>query len=272
MSVNPNEPVITPGEPKPEATPAAPTVADNQPALFKKAGGDWTKANESYFNAVNELQRVYAVAEQLAERTRQLEAGLTARGSQPANDDPLAIIQTELGLPVEPFAKAIDSRVKTNVEQILTDLFGPFMKQMEADEKLGAEIPDFEQLKGDARKFMRENPEVAETFNAVKAANPGAAWKYAIRETLVAKGAITQPAPVHAGLPGGGTPQGRAPVNPAGPDQATREKEAAEYLHNYGDSGPYRHERFKGTSVERAMQAARRQLGYEPGGENPQGW
>jgi hypothetical protein len=266
MSVNLNEPAIVPAEPAASSTPSAPTPT----ALHTKSGGDWNKANESYFNAVNELGRRNQLNDQLVGRTQQLEAALravTGGGGESASIDPLDALQSELGLPIEPFRKAIGSEVAS----VIQALFGPMVEQMQADETLAGEIDNFDALKGDARKYMKDNPEVADTFNAVKQSKPAAAWKYAIREMLIARnaGGTGVPRTTHAGLPGGATPQGRSPVNPAGPPQAQREGEALEYGKAYGDMAPYRHERFKGTSIERAVHAALRQSGREVPGEEP---
>ena len=264
MSVNLNDPVVVPG-----AGAGGPPAEqpDDQPALFKKAGGDWGKANDSYFSAVKELQRVQGIAsnaEQLAEQNRQLQgalANLVGAGQPGGPVDLFAQIQTETGLPAEPFRNAVSSVSRATVMEELGKMFSPILSQMQADETLSAEIDNFDQLKGDARKFMRDNQEVADTFNAVRAANPIAAWKYAIREMAIAKGQKAPTPSPHASLPGGMTPQGRAPVNPAGPAQGTRESEALEYGKSYGDMAPYTHERLKGTSVERAIRDVMRQLG-----------
>jgi hypothetical protein len=268
MAINSLDPVValTP-QPAP-GQPGAPAQPKN--SLYEKAGGDWNKAAESYFNAVSKIGELHNQNQALTDRAQQLSAMLApvVNGGQPAVTDPLARLQSEFGLPSEPFAEAIDSRVKSGVQSALEALLGPIVKDMEASEKLSAEVENFDTLKGEARKFMAGNPEVLETFNAVRTANPVAAWKYAIREAMTAKG--TRPAPsTHAGLPGGMTPQGRGPVNPVA--DATREGEALEYGRAYNDMAPYRHERFKGTSVERAVKAALRQAGL-PVEEENRGW
>lgn len=252
--------------------PPAPAVRD--PLLLTKFGGDWNKADESYRNAVSEIGRTHQLADSATQRAERAEAALAQlAGGRPTNDatDPLEVLRTELGLPPEPFARAIDARAKAIVETTLHELFGPMQQAMDADEKLAGEIDNFEQLRGEARKYMREDPETAAVFNAVRKSDPGAAWKFAIQKTAIAKG-ITQPArATHAGLPGGMSPQGRAPENPSGPEQGIRENEALEYGKAYGDMAPYRAERFKGTSVERAVRNALRQAGLVPEGE-AQGW
>ena len=158
------------------------------------------------------------------------------------------------------------------MEQKLTELLGPIVQHMEATEKLSGEIDNFDQLQGEARKFMKANLEVAEAFNAVRVSNPVAAWKYAIRETLIARGQAPANPPGAASLPGGMTPQGRAPVNPAGPEQRTREAEALQYGKDYGDMAPYRAERLKDTSIRQHVMNTLRQLGYLPPDGSTQGW
>jgi hypothetical protein len=263
---------VLPGSNPPAAAPGQPGPAQPDNALFKKAGGDWNKAGESYFHAVSKIGELHGAVQERETRIQQLETALGV-GGRPAAADPLTRLQTEFGLPTEPFAEAIDARAGALVERKLKELLGPIAQQMEAADQLASEIDNFDQLQGEARKYMREHPEVSETFKAVQAVNPAAAWKYAIRETAIAKGA--KPAgnpPPGSGLPGGMTPQGRSPVNPDGPEQQTREAEALEYGRAYGDMSAYRSERFKGTSVERAVKQALRQAGMLPEGGDSQGW
>lgn len=265
MSVNPLETVVPPQAPASGQPAAAPTP--ERPALYTKAGGDWTKANDSYFNAVKELQTKNQQLEQIAQRNQQLEAFASqVLSGQPAgNADPLDALNRELGLPVQPFRDGI----RSEVEAVLTQLLAPTLKQVAADEALADEIPNFPQLKGEARVFMKANPEIEAVFNAVRQADPAAAWKYAIRESLIARGGGVGPqTPRHAGLPGGASVAGRIAPTPEGPAQQTRESEALAWGRSPGgEMGPYLHERFKGTSVERAVAAALRQIGYEVPGE-----
>ena len=191
-------------------------------------------------------------------------------GGQPAvPNDPLNRLQTELGLPTEPFAEAIDTRAGAIVQKALGDMFGPIVREMEASEKLAGEVENFEALKPQARKFMSENQPVLETFNEVRKANPEQAWRYAL-QMMAAMGKTPQLSP-HTGLPGGGASQGRSPVNPLGPDQVQKEGEALEYGRKFGDMSRYSHERYKGTSISRAVERALRQAGMLPEGDN-QGW
>lgn len=261
----------------PNAQPAGgqPVQTGTQTALFKKAGGDWEKADTSYFNAVKELGAKNEALQQIAQRNQQLEAMVSqvlGRGGQPVNDDPLAELQETLGLPIEPLRKSIRNELKAGLEELL----GPVLTQYQAESTLAEEVENFDQLKGETRKFMKENPEVSETFNAVVGTKPAAAWKYAIKEMLMAKGG--RPAGptnvAHAGLPGGwGGSTGRIEPTGSVPDQ-TKLKEALEYAHTFGDNAPYRHERFKGTSVERAISLALQQAGFVnlPEGGAIQGW
>lgn len=262
MSANPLEPVVAPQTP---AQPPTGSQAQTRNALQEKVGGDWGKAETTYFNAVNELKRTHEIAEKAINRTQQLEQALAALsgGGRPADQDPLAMLQEELGLPAEPLAKAIDSRLDSRLEKRLTELFAPLISEMQAGETLSAEIPNFNDLKAQANAFMREQPEVAEVFNAVKAANkPAEAWKFAIRTMLTAQGAGQQAAPKpDLGLPNGRAVQGRSEPNPNGPDQRTKEAQALEYGRNYGDMGHYAHERYQGTSVSRAVEELLRSVG-----------
>ena len=274
MGVNLSEPAVV-APPQVAAQPSTAAAPTDQPALFKKAGGDWNKANDSYFEAVKELGRVNEGAQALSQRNQQLEAAvgqMLGMGGQPASTDPLMAIQNELGLPIEPIRAGIRGELKVALEE----LFGPIMSQHAAEETLASEIDNFDHLKGEARKYMKANPEVAETFKAVSEKNPVQAWKYAIRESLVAQGGRPAGAPsiTHAGLPGGhGGSGGRVEPTGAVPD-ATKLAEALDYAKTYGDDAPYRHERFKGTSVQRAIDLALQQAGFVnlPPGENPIGW
>lgn len=277
MGVNLLEPAIIPA-----GAGASTAQLEDQSALAKKYGGDWNKANDGYFNAVKELDaRGTALKErdtalqQIAQRNQQLESALAtlAGGGAglPDSDDPLAAIQNELGLPIEPLRRGIHSEVEAAVKQLL----GPVLTQYAAESELANEIENFDQMKGLARKHMKESPEVSEVFNAVVGSKPAAAWRYAIREALIASGGRPPGATniQHAGLPGGmaGSAMRTEPTGSI-PD-ATRLKEALDYSQTYGDDAPYRRERFKGTSVERAVLAALQQAGFNlPGGGVPQGW
>lgn len=279
MSVNPAETtVVAPPQP---AAPSSTESQSDQPALFKKAGGDWNKANKSYFDLVNEFQRVQGVAqtaEQLSQRNSQLETALGSLlgggdGGQPASTDPLAPIQDELGLPIEPFRRGM----RAEALAVMEELFGPVIAEHTAAEALSGEIENFPQLQAEARRYMHENSEAAEVFNAVRKTNPSAAWKYAIRESLIAKGGRLPEAPnvQHAGLPSGMNAGGRVAASPDGAvSQQVRESEALKYAYEFGDNAPYRHERFKGTSIERAVRAAMQNAGLTPPpeGGTPQGW
>jgi len=256
MSDNPNEPVVN--------QPPAPDFSNN--ALHKKAGGDWNKASDSYFNAVSELGKTH---EQLkVERTErerlQSMLSVAVGGGSPGNPaNPFAELES-LGISSEQLERALEAKANAIVDGKLGTMFSPIMAQIEAEETLASEIEDFDQHKSQARAFMKKTPEVEEVFKALVSTNPVAAWKYAIRENLIAKQA-TLPRNLPGGLPGGratGDRGGRETV--LGADHQVREKEAAEYLRNSGDSGPYRSERFKGTSVEQAVRNAMRQIGYDP--------
>jgi hypothetical protein len=258
MSVNPLESV----NPNPQAPPST-VPTPEPPALFKKAGGDWGKANDSYFEAANTLSRVQGELQQRDERIRQLESAVVSfgGGGQPnVSNDPLMALQTELGLPIEPFRAGI----RGEVEAAVTALFGPIVAQAQAEETLSTEIENFDQLKGDTRKFMSVNPEVAELFNTVRQHDPVRAWKYAIRETILAGGGSAPAPPRSAGLPGSATPAGRGQVNPAGPSQEDRETAGWEYHRQYGDAAPALHERFRGTSIQEAVNAALQRVGRAP--------
>ena len=154
---------------------------------------------------------------------------------------------------------------------MLSELFGPLTKQIEADEALESEIDNFPQLRQEARAYMRDNPDVAATFNAVRQHDPKQAWTFAIQKTLIAKhkGKPTGAANPLS-LPGAASPAGRGEPSGA-PQQAAREAEALDYGKKYGDMRAYRHERFGGTSVQRAVQRALQQAGMLPEGDN-QGW
>lgn len=267
MAANPLEPVVAPNAQPAPGQPAAPAPKN---ALFEKAGGDWNKAGESYFHAVSKIGELHGAVQARESRIQQLEAMLSPivnGGAAPAND-PWAKV-TELGVPAEPFREAVTGEIEPAVEKALQKLLGPIVREMEASEQLSGQVENFDVLRGEARKFMAANPEVLDTFNAVRKENPAAAWRYAIREAMVAKGAQAPAPSPHTGLPGGVTPQGRAPVNPAGPTEQAREKDALEYGRAYGDMRPYSHERLKGTSVERAIRAMYQQLGVP---EGSQGW
>ena len=264
MLVNPDG-SVTP-EPQAEPSPDLSGVA-----LYKKAGGDWNKANESYFNAVNKLTETH----QAMERTNQEVQRLTevvqalAGGKGSVNQDPLAELEA-LGLPVDNINRAIDGRVSSQLDTKLAEMFNPIMSQMQAEEQLSSEIENFDQHKAAARAFMHENQEVAGVFNAIRSAKPVEAWKYAISTMLLAKAAATPGGVRPTGLPGGAAPQTRGAAVPA-VDQAKREAEALDYADKYGDMKPYRRERFSGTSVEQAVQKALVQAGLAPR-EGDTGW
>lgn len=276
MAVNQLEPVVP--NPQGDASTAQPTPAP----LQAKYGGDWTKANEGYFEVVNVLKNERAeksaaqqALQQKDERIRQLESAvaqsLGVAAPAAVSNDPLAPLQTELGLPIQPFRDGIRSEVAAVVEE----LFKPIIQNAQAEESLASEIENFSQVKGQAQKFMAENPEVAGLFNAVRGTDPVRAWKYAIREMVLARNATPAPIPPRAaGLPGSSTPTGRAPVNPAGPSQAEKETAAWDYHKQYGDWRPAVHERLKDTSVERHVQNTLRQMGLLPPeeGGNIRGW
>lgn len=269
MSVNPME-SVAPSQAAPESTPAA---APEVP-LAKKYGGDWNKANEGYFNAVKTLNEVQSMAKQLLDRNQQLEQAvqqLAGGRSQPApSDDPLAEIQSELGLPVEPFRKGINGAVQAAV----AELFAPIIAQTQAEEALSMEIENFPQLKADARKFMSTNEGVATLFNALRKTDPAQAWKYAIRESVLAKAQGPQRPPASASLPGGSPGGGRVPdAQPVTSEKV--QSEAWDYYRQYGDARPASAERYKGTSIDRHVQNTLRHMGIIPpddSGGQPQGW
>lgn len=264
MSVNPAEPAVV--IPNPSPTPSAPTADPGaQSALFQKAGGDWSKANDSYFHAVKELGSAKDALQATTQRMQQLE-GFVAQhlgvGGQPNySNDPLAPIQNELGLPIEPMRQGI----RGEVQAALQELLGPVLNRHQAEEALADEIENFDQLRNQARAYMRTNPQLAETFNAVQSHDPAAAWRFAIQSTLLATGAKLPgpPSVQNAGLPGGAIGvAGRSEPNPAGVPDAVKLQEALDYGRVYGDDAPYLAERFKGTSIERAVDAALQQTGF----------
>lgn len=265
MSVNPAEPaVVAPGtvappQPAPTADPGA------QSALYQKAQGDWSKANDSYFHAVKELGSTKDVLQATTQRMQQLEAFVAQNlgvGGQPDySNDPLAPIQNELGLPIEPMRQGIRGEVQAALHEMLS----PILNRVQAEETLAGELENFDQLKNQARAHMRTNPQLLETFNAVQATNPAAAWRFAIQSTLLANGGKLPgpPSVANAGLPGGQTGGvGRSEPAPAGVSDNVKLGEALQYARTYGDTGPYLDERFKGTSIERAVDAALQQSGF----------
>jgi hypothetical protein len=260
MSVNPNEQEAAPSpEPKPEDFSSL--------ALFQKAKGDWNKANESYFNAVNELGKTHDQLNAERAARAQLEAMLMAAAGgkpDPANQNPFAELEA-LGVSPQALDNALNAKADKLVEKKLSEMLGPIVNQVEAEEKLASEIENFDQHKAAARAFMKKNTEVGDVFKAVMQTNPVAAWKYAIKETLIAKQA-EMPRNLPSRLPNGRTPDGRfAPANPAlDANHQKTEQEAIAYMHQYGDSGPYRTARFKGTSIEESVRNAIRQAGYDP--------
>jgi len=252
----------------PTNEPVATQPNQNQPdpsnALFKKAGGDWNKASDSYFNAVSELGKTHdQLNMERAERGR-LEAMVqAAMGGKAVNQNPFSELDS-LGISSEAIQRELERTAQAIVDEKLGTLFSPIVTQMEAEEQLASEIDDFDQHKSAARSFMKQNPEVGEVFKNVLKANPVAAWKYAIRETLIAKQAQPERKSPPS-QPSGRTPSQRGQeVNQTlGADHQANEAAAVQYLHQFGDSAPYRHERFKGTSIERAVKAAMRQVGYD---------
>lgn len=269
MPDHPLEQVALPAEP------VAPTAAQAaETALQKKYGGDWGKADAGYWNAVQKIKEVQDVNAAAAARVQQLEGALmqlTGGGQAAAvSNDPLDPIRTELGLPIEPFRNGIRSEVSAAMEE----LFGPLIKTAQAEEALSTEIENFDQIKGEARRFMAAAPEVAGLFDSLRKADPVAAWKYAIREMTFAKGSAPAPPPRSAGLPGGSTPAGRGQANPAGPTSEEKQTAAWDYYREYGDSRPATAERYKGTSVERAVNDTLRRLGLMPPeeGGSQSGW
>ena len=265
MPDNPTEPVVT----SPSTT-VQPDFSQN--ALWKKAGGSWDKASDSYFNAVTELGKTHeALNSERTERGRLESMVRAAAGLGPGNQaSPFAELEA-LGISSDAIQKAIESTAQSIVDKQIGTLFNPIVSQIEAEEKLASEIEDFDQHKASARTFMKKNEEVGEVFKALVQTNPVAAWKYAIRETLIAKQS-QNPRNLPPRLPDGRTPGGRGgPENVLSDDHKQREAAAAEYIQKFGDSGPYLNERFKGTSIERAVKQAMRQVGYDPDGDN-QGW
>lgn len=251
MSDNPLEPQ------KPAETPEQPDFSSN--ALHKKAAGDWNKANDSYFNAVQELGRKHEQLNAVAERAAQLEAMLQAAvGGRQSKPNPFSELES-LGISPETIEKHISDKANATVDEKLAALLGPIVNQFEAEEKLASEIENFDQHKAAARAFMKKNPEVGETFKAVLQSNPVHAWKYAIKEMLIEKQS-QMPRNLPPRLPDGRFAPSTGPALPDNQEQL--EADAAEYARKFGDTGPYRNQRFKGTSVERAVRDAMRQMGY----------
>jgi hypothetical protein len=268
MSVNPMESVI-PQPPQTQATTAAP--APELP-IMKKYGGNLQAVDQGYWNAVNTLSATQAESQKKDERIQQLTQAvmqLSGNGGQPAfSDDPLAPLQTELGLPVEPFRKGIHQEVLSAVEQLL----GPVLQQANAEEALAVEIPNFDTVKSDTRRFLSSNPEVSKLFGELRKADPIMAWKYAIREMAMSRAGGAPEVPPTAGVGGGMTPTGRGAAT-AGPSNEERQTQAWDYYKQYGDSRPALDERFKGTSVERQVTATLRQMGLlPPEGGSTVGW
>lgn len=269
MSVNPAMPAVTADSPAASGSTPAPAPTPSSP-LYSKYGGDWGKANEGYFNAVNKLTEVSRAAEAISQRNQQLESALAnfINGGQPNVDDPLAPIQDQLGLPIEPLRKGIRGEARGEALKAVEEFLKPVMERFIAEEGLAAEIENFDSLKGQARNYMRSAPDVKETFDALLSANkPSAAWKYAIQQSLIASGgkpAGGTPSTPGLGLPGGhAAGGGRSEPNPGGVTDQVRYEEAAKYAREFGDNGPMVHERLKGTSVDRAVRAAMVHLGLQ---------
>jgi hypothetical protein len=265
MSVNPLESVAAPPD-APGSTPAAPPAPAQSAAeiaLQKKYGNDWGKANDGYFNVVKALNETQTAAQALQARNQQLESVVQqlagGKGSTPADVDPLAQLQSELGLPVEPFRNGIRSEVQSAV----AELFAPIIKQTQAEEVLSAEVENFPQLKAEARKFMADNEGVANLFNVMRQVDPVQAWKYAIRESVLSKASGQSRPPASAALPGGSPGGGRLP-DPTPVSEEEKQKQAWDYYRQYGDSRPATAERYKGTSVDRHVQDTLRQMGMLP--------
>lgn len=228
--------------------------------LQQKYGDDWQKADAGYWNAVKELGNTQQALQTAQAETQRLMSMIqAATGGAPANPGPFAELAA-LGLNAQALEQAIDARTQEGIAK----LFGPVMTQMEAEEQLANEIPDFDSHKTEARAYMKENPDVAETFKAVRQSNPAAAWRYAIRESLISKAQKAQPRPLPRRAPDGRFVEGQGVTEFDAQASEAREKEALEYMGHSGDSRAYTHERLKGTSVDGVVRASMQQLGFLP--------
>ncbi len=230
--------------------------------FYQKTGGDWSKANESYFNAVKEIDRTHESFKQVQERAAQLEAMLAAGlgMGNPVNQNPFQEFDS-LGINSKAIEDAISQRVNRGIEEKLNTMLGPVVSQVAAEEQLANEIPDFDQHKSAARKFMKENPDVKGVFDEVLKTNPVAAWKYAIKETVIATKAQPQRnVPTHLGQGRAGERQ-EPMLDPE--EQAQAEAKGLKYFHEYGDATHYTAARYKGTSIERAVRDAMRDAGLD---------
>jgi hypothetical protein len=264
MSVNPNENEVA-QQPPPEPKPA--DYSSN--ALFQKAKGDWNKASDSYFNAVKELGSVHEQLKAEQQQRAQLEAMVAAAmGKGPTdNQSPFAGLET-LGIDASAVDKSIEARVAAKLEQQMQTLFSPIVNQIAAEEQLASEIEDFDQHKAAARSFMKQNVEVGDAFKAMVTTHPVQAWKYAIRETIMATKS-QNPRQLPPGLPAnraGNAPRSTPEFNLQ--EQRAREQEAIKDIQTMGDTRAYRHERFKGTTVEMAVREQYARMGLPYPGDN----
>jgi hypothetical protein len=266
MSVNPNE--SNEGTPEGQAPPPEQKDYSNI-ALYQKAKGQWDKANESYFNAVKELGSVHEQLKAEQQQRVQLEAMVAAAmGRGPTdNQSPFAGLET-LGVSPDAVDSVIERKVQAQLQAQMETLFSPIVNQIQAEEQLASEIEDFDQHKSAARAFMKQNSEVGDAFKALVQTNPVQAWKYAIRETVIAN--QSQPTrKLPPGLPGsraGTAPRQQVEFDAAA--QRERENEGLKLIQSHGDTRAYRHERFKGNTVEMAIRDQYARLGLPYPGDN----
>lgn len=185
---------------------------DERIPLRDDTGGDWSKANKRYFDAVNQNRdiqdRLDRLEQTFSERVNPAERAAERRTA-------LERIEAEYALPAEMLRQAIREVAGVEYDERMMPLAEGMAARNKAVEKWGKEYVENE---ADMLTWAASNPEVKDTYNALLSARkPQAAYDYAFSMFRVAKASQSPQAPTEedvarrnaANVPRGGAGPGR---------------------------------------------------------------
>lgn len=251
---------------QPNATPSEPTFDRSQlPKFLQKYPGNslaevMANADAGYWNMVNQASNVLKENEALKPKAEAYDRMSTAiNPSGGTQKSAVELLAEELGLSDRRLLEsALSDVARRESANVFTSALGPVLGEFTATEELASEMggDEFTKIKPKVQAWLNENPAEKARFEGLRDKGFARdAWEIAIRRW----GAVTggQPASSssdrrHSGLPiGGGSSARRTEQAP----DLTRLNAATEYFNTHGEPRPMLHERFKGTSVDRAVES-----------------
>jgi len=151
----------------------------NQPLNPDLAGYPTTEALVAGYRASGEeAKRLKA---ELEKRDQLLGQFLTNGGQNVRQDVPSRAPRpedrlTDFGVPVDALEQMIDARVNRGVESVLK----PLHTMANARQKIVSQHPDYVRHEQDVAQFINSDPQLAEGYAAMYAANPYGAMEYAL--------------------------------------------------------------------------------------------